>query len=120
EPKAIDRKFRSAVTDSGTGVVRGPGKAGITNLIEILSAVRGEEPEGIEGEFAGHGYGTFKLAVAEAVSDYLAPVRKRYEEIRPDERGLEATLAAGAEKARAIASRTVARVRERMGIGPMR
>jgi tryptophanyl-tRNA synthetase len=55
--------------------------------------------------------------VAEAVVDYLAPVRERYAELRPDETALEAILAAGAEKARTIAAPTVADVRERMGFG---
>ena len=120
EADAVRKKVRSAVTDSGTEVRRGPDKAGIGNLIEVLSAVRGVAPEQVEGEFEGSGYGDFKSAVAEAVVDYLAPVRERYAELRADEAGLEATLAAGAEKARAIASETVADVREAMGIGPAR
>jgi tryptophanyl-tRNA synthetase len=118
EPKTIEKKFKSAVTDSGTEVRRGPGKEGISNLIEIMAAVRGASPEDIEAEYAESGYGTFKAAVAEDVADYLAPVRVRYDEIRPDQAALEATLAAGAEKARAISSGTVAEVRERMGVGP--
>ena len=93
EADAVRKKVRSAVTDSGTEVRRGPDKAGIGNLIEILSAVRGVGPEQVEGEFEGSGYGDFKSAVAEAVVDYLAPVRERYAELRPDEAGLEATLA---------------------------
>ena len=73
----------------------------------------------IETEFEGSGYGDFKSAVAEAVVDYLAPVRERYDELRADEdAALEATLAAGAEKARAIASGTLHDVREAVGIGP--
>jgi tryptophanyl-tRNA synthetase len=119
DPGAILRKFRVAVTDSGREVVATPEKAGITNLIEILSAVRGVEPEAVEKEFAGaSGYAEFKAAVGDAVVDFLAPVRERYAEIRPDERKLEAMLAEGAEKARAIAGETVAVVRERMGVGP--
>ena len=120
EADAVRKKVRSAVTDSGTEVRRGPDKAGIANLIEILSVVRGVAPEQVEGEFEGSGYGDFKSAVAEAVVDYLAPVRERYAELRPDEAALEATLAAGAEKARAIASETLADVRDAMGIGPAR
>ena len=72
----------------------------------------------IEQEFDGSGYGDFKAAVAEAVVEFLAPVRERYEELRPDEAELEATLEAGAEKARAIAAPTLAEVRSAMGIGP--
>ena len=113
----IAKKLRSAVTDSGTEVRRGPDKAGVSNLIEVLAAVRGEAPDAIERELDGAGYGQLKQAVAEAVTGYLAPVRERYAELRPDEAALEATLAAGAERARAIASGTVAEVRERMGVG---
>jgi tryptophanyl-tRNA synthetase len=119
EPDSIRRKFKSAVTDSGRDIVRGPDKAGIANLIEIMSAVRGIAPEAVEKEFASaSGYAEFKQAVGEAVVECLAPVRERYEEIRPDSQALEATLATGAERARGIASKTVALARERMGLGP--
>jgi tryptophanyl-tRNA synthetase len=120
EPPVITKKFRSAVTDSGSEVVRAPGKPGITNLIEILAAVRGTAPEEVEREFAGSGYGAFKSAVADAVVEYLAPVRERYLELRADESELEEILAAGAEKAREIAADTVRDVREAMGVGPVR
>jgi tryptophanyl-tRNA synthetase len=120
EPDAIVKKLRSAVTDSGSEIVRGPDKAGITNLIEILAAVRGSAPEAIEREFESSGYGQLKQAVAEAVVDYLAPVRERYGALRADDRELERVLANGAEKARAIASETLADVRDVMGVGPVR
>jgi len=120
EPDVVRKKIRSAVTDSGTEVRRGPDKEGIANLIEILSVVRGTSPDDVEREFDGSGYGDFKSAVADAVADYLAPVRERYAELRPDEAALERTLAAGAEKARAIAAETLADVREAMGVGPPR
>jgi tryptophanyl-tRNA synthetase len=118
QPEVIRKKLMSAVTDSGSHVVRGADKAGISNLIEILSVVRGNEPDSIEAEFADSGYGDFKRAVADAVVDYLAPVRERYEELRPDEKQLEEMLAAGAEKARGIARDTLGEVRNAMGIGP--
>jgi tryptophanyl-tRNA synthetase len=117
---AVKRKVRSAVTDSGTEVRRAPDKAGITNLIDIASAVRGVAPEEIEREFEGSGYGDFKTTVAEAVVEYLAPVRERYRELRPDTAALEQALGVGAEKARAIARATLADVRDAMGIGPAR
>ena len=120
EPDAIRKKLRSAVTDSGSEVKRGQGKEGVANLIEILAAVRGSDHEAIEAEFAGSGYGDFKAAVGDAVVDYLAPVRERYAELRPDEGALEELLAAGAEKARASASTTLADVREAMGVGAPR
>jgi tryptophanyl-tRNA synthetase len=120
EPEAIVRKFRSAVTDSGAEVVRGPDKAGITNLIDILAAVRGTTPDEVEASFNGSGYGAFKQAVGDAVVEYLSPVRARYQELRSDEGELERILTAGAEKARAIASDTMIDVREAMGVGPVR
>ncbi len=117
EPKTIEKKIKSAVTDSGTDVRRGPDKAGIGNLIEILAAVRGATPDAIEAEFADSRYGDFKGAVAAAVTEYLAPVRERYGDLRGDEAELERILAAGAERAREIAGPVVADVRERMGVG---
>jgi tryptophanyl-tRNA synthetase len=120
EPARIERKFKRAVTDSGEGVRRSQRKPGITNLIDILAVVRGVAPEAIEREFAGSGYGDFKAAVATAVVDYLAPVRERYTELREDVDALESVLRTGAERARAIASVTVAEVRDAMGVGPPR
>ncbi|HEY5709782.1 MAG TPA: tryptophan--tRNA ligase [Solirubrobacterales bacterium] len=120
EPDAIRKKLGSAVTDSGREVLRGPGKAGIANLIDILAVARGIDPSEVEREFEGKGYGDFKKAVAEATVELLTPVRERYAELRPDEAAIEAALVAGAEKARAIAAGTLAEVRDRMGIGPSR
>jgi tryptophanyl-tRNA synthetase len=118
EPDAIRRKLRRAQTDSGTEVRRGEGKEGISNLIEILAVARGAGPEQVEREFEGEGYGAFKEAVGEAVVELLAPVRERYSELRGDGTGLERTLRAGAERAREIASATLAEVRAAMGVGP--
>jgi tryptophanyl-tRNA synthetase len=120
EPEAIAKKFRSSVTDSGSEVRRGPDKAGISNLIEILAAVQERTPADIEQEFAGSGYGDFKQAVAEAVTAYLQPTRERYGQLRADEAELEAILIDGATKARAIAADTMIDVREAMGVGTVR
>jgi tryptophanyl-tRNA synthetase len=120
DEKAIVKKFRGSVTDSGAEIVRSPDKAGITNLIEILASVRGTKPEKIESEFEGSGYGAFKQAVADAVVAYLSPVRAKYEALRADEERLEQIFADGAAKASAIASETLADVREAMGVGPVR
>jgi tryptophanyl-tRNA synthetase len=120
EPDAILKKFRSAVTDSGSEIRQAPEKPGVANLVEILAAVRHLAPAEIEAEFQGAGYGAFKTAVAEAVVEYLAPVRERYRELRPDEAALEEALARGAEKARAICEPTLADVRQAMGFGAIR
>jgi tryptophanyl-tRNA synthetase len=118
EPDAIRRKVKRAQTDSGSEVVRAPDKPGISNLVEMLAVVRQVDPAEVEREFDGRGYGAFKEAVGEALVELLAPVGERYRELRPDEEALERTLAAGAERAREIASGTMAEVRPLMGIGP--
>ena len=105
------------MTDSGDRVRRGPGKEGITNLIDILAVVRGVQPSAIEAEFDGQQYGAFKGAVAEALVDYLRPVRERYAELRPDEAALEAALGLGAERAREMVAATMVDVRAAMGVG---
>jgi tryptophanyl-tRNA synthetase len=120
EPQTIAKKIRAAVTDTGSEVRRAPDKPGISNLIEIYAAVRGIGLDEVEQTFADSRYGDFKTAVADAVIEYLAPVRERYETLRADEAGLERVLAIGAEKAQAIASQTVAEVRTAMGVGPVR
>jgi tryptophanyl-tRNA synthetase len=117
EPAAVLKKFKRAVTDSGTDIVRADDKPGISNLVEILAAVRGTTPEAVEAEFADSRYGDFKVAVGEAVVDWLAPVRERFEALRSDEAELERILAEGADKARTIAAETLADVREVMGVG---
>jgi tryptophanyl-tRNA synthetase len=118
-PDVVRRKFKRAVTDSGTEIVRAPDKPGVTNLIEILAVARGATPEQIEADMAdARGYGDLKNATAEAVVEWLAPVRERYEELRGDEAALEDILAAGADKARGMARETLADVRSVMGVGP--
>jgi tryptophanyl-tRNA synthetase len=120
EPAAVTKKFRSSVTDSGSEVRRARDKPGVSNLIDILAAVRGSSPEEVEREFGDSGYGAFKQAVADAVIDYLAPVRERYHELRADQAEIERILEAGADKARVIAADTLLDVREAMGVGAVR
>ncbi|MGA7396566.1 MAG: tryptophan--tRNA ligase [Solirubrobacterales bacterium] len=120
DEKAIRKKFGSAVTDSGRDVVRGEDKAGVTNLIGILSVATGKDEAEIEKDFEGAGYGDFKKAVADAVVEFLAPVREAYPAIREDEAGIERILERGAIQAREIASATLADVRDAMGVGAPR
>jgi tryptophanyl-tRNA synthetase len=121
EPRTIEKKIKSAVTDSGSEIRRGAEKPGVSNLIEILAVTSARTPQDVEAEMASaRSYGDLKAAVAAATIDYLAPVREHYEELRADEAALEAVLAAGGERARAIASETLADVRERMGVGAPR
>ncbi len=120
EPDTVRKKLRRAVTDSGTEIVRADDKQGISNLIEILAIVRDTTPEAVEADFAGQRYGDLKTAAGDELAAWLAPVRERYEALRGDEAALERLLAMGAEKASAIASGTLADVREAMGVGPVR
>jgi tryptophanyl-tRNA synthetase len=115
EPDVIRRKFKSAVTDSGSDVRRSRDKPGISNLIEIMSVATGEPPEVIETRYDGEGYGRFKDEVADAVIALLEPVRARYEELRADPGELSRLLALGAEKARGASEPTLTAMYERMG-----
>ncbi|HWI22018.1 MAG TPA: tryptophan--tRNA ligase [Baekduia sp.] len=121
EPKAIEKKFKRAVTDSEDPprIKAAADKPGVSNLLEILAVARGSTIADAEASLAdARGYGDLKAATAQAVIELLAPVQERYSAIRADEAALEATLAAGAAKARAIAAETVADVRAVMGVGP--
>jgi tryptophanyl-tRNA synthetase len=120
EPDVIIKKFKSAVTDSGREIRYSDDKPGIKNLLEILAVARGVSIIDLERNFEDVGYGDFKLAVGEAVVEYLAPVRGRYEALRADEAGLEETLRLGAQKARSIAAQTMTDVRTAMGVGPVK
>ena len=121
EPKAVEKKFKRAVTDSADPPVirRAPDKPGVSNLIDILAATTGRRPEQVEADMASaRGYGDLKVATAEAVNAMLDPVRGRYAALRQDEDALERIFAEGAEKARAITGETLRDVRQAMGIGP--
>jgi tryptophanyl-tRNA synthetase len=114
-PDTIRKKFKSAVTDSGSEIRRAADKPGITNLIEIMSVACGEPPEQIEARYDGQGYGRFKEDVAEAVIAMLDPVQRRYQELRADRPELERLLSVGAEKARAASTPTLEAMYRKMG-----
>jgi tryptophanyl-tRNA synthetase len=121
DPATIEKKIKRAVTDSGSDIVRAPDKPGVTNLIDILAVARGVTPQAVEQEMrSARGYGDLKAATAQAVIEMLAPVRDGYAELRGDEQRLEAILAEGAQKARAMARETLGDVRDAMGVGPPR
>lgn len=118
KPEAIMRKFKRAITDSEGGIYRSPEKPGMTNLIEIYSAVTGMTPEAVENEFNGKGYGVFKPAVGEAVVEALRPIREETERLLGDKGYLETLYRQGAEKAAALANRTLRKVHKKVGFAP--
>jgi tryptophanyl-tRNA synthetase len=119
DPKRIEKKVKSAVTDSDPDariVHDRDAKPGVANLLEILAAVTGRDVDDLAAEHDGGGYGGFKSAVAEAVVERLRPIRDRYHEFAADPGEVERILADGADRARAIAGPTLERAREAMGL----
>jgi tryptophanyl-tRNA synthetase len=116
DPKVIEKRIKSAVTDSVREVVADPeDKPGVTNLMTILSALTGQSIEQVEHDFTGRGYGDLKKSVASAVLDVAIPFQNRVRELLDDRAELDALLARGAAKARDVAARTLATVYERIG-----
>jgi tryptophanyl-tRNA synthetase len=115
-PDVVRKKFKTAVTDSGTDVRHSPkDKPGISNLLEIMSVATGDPVPELEARYDGGGYGRFKEDVGEAVVELLAPIQRRYEELRADEPQLREMLALGAGKAREASAPTLETIYERMG-----
>jgi tryptophanyl-tRNA synthetase len=115
-PDTIRKKFKSAVTDSGTDVHYAPAeKPGISNLLEIMSVATGEAIPELESRYDGSGYGQFKQDVGEAVVQLFVPIQERYAQLRADEGELKALLARGADKAREVSAPTLEQMYKRMG-----
>lgn len=111
----IIRKFKRAVTDSEAEVCYREGKDGINNLMSIYSTITGKSFDSITAEFAGKGYGDFKLAVGEAVADHLEPIRNEFDRISKDKAFLKECYTAGAEKALRYSQRTINKVYRKVG-----
>ncbi len=111
----IIRKFKRAVTDSEAEVCYREGKDGINNLMSIYSTITGKDFDSITAEFAGKGYGDFKLAVGEAVADHLEPIRTEFDRISKDKAFLKECYTAGAEKALRYSQRTLNKVYRKVG-----
>ncbi|MET3575663.1 tryptophan--tRNA ligase [Bhargavaea ullalensis] len=120
EPKQIEKKIKSAVTDS-EGIVSydEQNKPGVSNLLNIEASLSGIPVEELVRKYEGSGYGDFKAGVAKAVIDHLAPIQERYRELLHSEK-LDRILDEGAEKAGAIASATLSRMEAAMGLGRRR
>lgn len=111
----IIRKFKRAVTDSGSEIKAGADKPGITNLLSIYSAVTNKTVEDAEKEFEGKGYGDFKLAVGEAVADCLAPMQAEFKRLQKDKAYVESVYKKGAETANYLAQKTLRKVYKKVG-----
>lgn len=111
----IIRKFKRAVTDSESEVIYRDDKPGIKNLMDIYGAMTGKSVDDIEKEFAGRGYGDFKLAVGESVADVLKPLQDRMDELAKDKAYLDGIIKANAEKASYVANKTLRKVQKKVG-----
>jgi tryptophanyl-tRNA synthetase len=117
DPKVSAKKIRSAVTDAGREVVYDPeNKPGVSNLLAIHSALTGRPVAALQDDFAGGGYGDLKKAVAEALVEFVTPVRDRVRAYLDDTAELDKILARGAERAREVTSATLATTYERLGL----
>ena len=117
-PDVIRRKIRRAVTDSGSEVRVGPDKPALTNLLDIYSALADEPVDEIVRRYEGKGYAGLKADLGEVVASALAPILARIRELEADKSYTLGVLKTGAERAEAIAARTLAKVRERVGLVP--
>lgn len=121
DPKVIERKVKRAVTDldpPGPGVVRWDlqDKPGVSNLLEILAAIKGGRPQEIAAGYEN--YGKLKADAAEAVVETLRPLQERYREFAQDPGSVQAILADGASRAGDMAAKTLERARSAIGLLP--
>ncbi|SOJ53663.1 Tryptophan--tRNA ligase [Mycobacterium simulans] len=121
DPALSAKKIRSAVTDSERDIRYDPdAKPGVSNLLGIQSAVTGVDIDTLVDGYAGRGYGDLKKDTAEAVVEYVSPIKARVDELTADPAELEAVLATGARRANDVASKTLQRVYDRLGFLPQR
>ena len=121
DPNVTAKKFRSAVTDSEREVRYDPDvKPGVSNLLTIQSAVTGTAIDKLVESYAGRGYGDLKSDTADAVVEFVAPIKARVDELITEPAELEAVLDAGAERARQVSAKTLANVYDRLGFLPGR
>ncbi len=120
DPDTIIRKFKRAVTDSETAVYyNSETKPGVSNLMTIYRAITGLSYDQIENEFAGKGYGDFKLKVAEAVAEELKPIQKRFKELNSDKAYIDSIIKKNAETANYLATKTLRKVQKKVGFVPI-
>lgn len=112
----IVKRFKRAVTDSGNEIVMRDDKPGISNLINIYAATENKTAAEVEREFAGQGYGTFKVAVGEAVAAKFKPIREEYNRYLSDKEYVAKIAKEGAEHASYLAQKTLRKVKKKVGL----
>ena len=116
EEASIIKKFKKAVTDSGSEIVYDEvNKPGISNLMKIYASIKSQTVETVQKEFENSRYGDFKLAVGTAVAETLAPIKKRYEELMADTGYLDAVFKKNAQRARSLSEPTIDQVYRKIG-----
>lgn len=113
----VRKKFKKAVTDSGSEIRAAEDKPSLTNLLTIYSLLSGKTIEELEKQYAGQGYGTFKMELAEVVVAWLTPIQEKIDGLLSDPTALDTMLADGAEKASVIADQTLKDVYNTIGLG---
>ena len=119
DPDTIVRKCKRAVTDSGSEVRYGEDKPGISNLLEIYSVCMGKTVEEAEKDFAGKGYGDFKLAVAESVISVLKPMQEEHGRLLKEKDYIDGIIRENDEKAAYYANKTLRKVKKKLGLTEM-
>ncbi|KJY30943.1 MULTISPECIES: tryptophan--tRNA ligase [Streptomyces] len=119
EPKVTEKKIKSAVTDTEAEIrFDAENKPGVSNLLTIYSTLTGESIPALEAAYEGKGYGALKTDLAGVMVDFVTPFKQRTQEFLDDPETLDAVLAKGAEKARAVAAETLAQAYDRIGFVP--
>jgi tryptophanyl-tRNA synthetase len=119
DPARTAKKIRSAVTDSEREIRFDPvAKPGVSNLLTIQAAVTGVDVATLVDGYAGRGYGDLKKETADAVVEFVTPIKARVDELLADPAELDGVLAAGAERAREVSGTTLRRVYDRLGFLP--
>lgn len=116
DPDTIVRKCRRAVTDSESEVRYSEQKPGVSNLLEIYSSCLGKSMEEAEKDFAGKGYGDFKMAVAEAVISVLKPLQEEYSRLQKEKDYIDSLIKENDEKAAYFANKTLRKVKKKLGL----
>jgi tryptophanyl-tRNA synthetase len=116
-PDDIRSKIMKATTDSKRDIIFDERRPGIFNLLTIFQSISGKGNKEIEAQYEGKGYSEFKKDLAELVVDYLRPIQERYQELTSEPGRIDSILDAGAAKARPWAEKTLARVKDRIGLG---